>query len=304
MAEAEVALQILKTRPSALSVDDPTSNPMVSRQETNQGLTVEDYQSVLARAIKQIVEGQLAKEASIKRRRASLKPKLDEQIKKSCLARLVIRIPVFGEPLAHKYLSSKLVAYLEGEGVTSDDVDTLVNSVTLVNALLLTIPPGIIISLNQELWDGLQQNIASCEIDGSQLFWYEYVYIPIYYCMFASFSSCLCGMVIAIAYYILRPSSSVDQDEDVFSEFRKWWSHGKISVLFLIMSVMCSAVSLILTLLYYMIWIVNNQGHLCDLVQSKVDHGPLAMLPMQKGAIASVACVIIPVIVVSGWFLA
>ena len=58
--------------------------------------------------------------------------------------------------------SSSLVKFFSGVDLSSDDVDTTVNTFTLVNALLLTIPFGLISGLNFSYWDALQTILLTC----------------------------------------------------------------------------------------------------------------------------------------------
>jgi len=139
------------------------------------------FQKIVAQALHEVMV--IRKKARAKRiRRAQEKA---EHLKSTTkIAALLLRVPVVGKALKDKYLHSKLVSYIEGRGLSPPDVDLLVNSVTLVNALILTIPPSIITSLGQNSgsWQGLQDNIALCGIAGSDTIWDEQVYQP----MFAS----------------------------------------------------------------------------------------------------------------------
>ena len=56
-------------------------------------------------------------------------------------------IPFIGEYLKKRYENSSLMHFVEGIDLSSDDVDTIVNMFTLVQALLLTISPSLMLSL-------------------------------------------------------------------------------------------------------------------------------------------------------------
>ena len=135
-------------------------------------LAADEMQSLLSHVLVDLVEARRRTEL---RRTVRRKDQEASDVKHTRMAKALGKIPCIGATLKAKYLNSKLVSYLEGVGVRSEDVDGLVNSVTLVNALILTIPPGIVTSLgmNSGTWDTLETVISLCNIEGSELFWYE-----------------------------------------------------------------------------------------------------------------------------------
>ena len=284
------------------------------------------YQRLLAAALEDAVAAHLKKERKRKRR---AREKREDENSRTKLVAFIETIPCVGKIIAEKYSKSKLVGFVEGRGVSCEDVDTLVNSITLVNALILTIPPSIITSMgyNSGTWDSLEDAIADkCNVEGSELLWYNSVYTPMWKCLVSSLICCVFGLVIAIAYYILRPTQKDSDDDDdddeeeeeedadrstssnaappagagaashvdsvpkktksKRSEFQLWWKHARFAVLLMCWSVLISACCIAAVLVYYMIWWFINTGKLCELVQRVVDEGEFALLPLQRDSIA------------------
>ena len=133
------------------------------------------------------------------------------------------------------------------------------------------------------------------------------------------------GLVVAILYYILRPASREDDDENEQQQegeggeegegegegrppksksgFQLWWKRGRVGVLLLCTAVLISAVCIFLVITYLMLFFVSNDGHLCDLVQAKMDRGSWALLPLQSSTIITAICVNILFFWVALWCL-
>lgn len=102
--------------------------------------------------------------------------------------------------ILNRYKKSTVMNFVEGFGVLNDDVDTTVNNLTLVQALLLTIPPGIITSLNgvTGVWESLKANIAACNIANTDSVWIDYVYNPIWRTLFGAITAGVSGILLAV----------------------------------------------------------------------------------------------------------
>lgn len=123
----------------------------------------------------------------------------------------------FVEYWQSRWQKSNIRKFYLGTGLTSKEVDDVVNALSVVNALILTIPFSTITSLNNSYWDWLRQNIISC--DSSELFHEEYqkLLISLYG---SAYSSMVC-VLIAVMYYILRPDNRY---------FDEWWARAKWAV--------------------------------------------------------------------------
>lgn len=100
------------------------------------------------------------------------------------------------------------------------EFDTAVNSLALVNALVLTVPFGMITSFNHEFWKALGESINTCtkkgrengkygsvfkgEKDTAEIFndWYGGFVRDTSTTAYAS----MCGLILATMYYLFRPS--------------------------------------------------------------------------------------------------
>ena len=100
------------------------------------------------------------------------------------------------------------------------EFDTAVNSLALVNALVLTVPFGMITSFNHEFWSALSTSLSKCtkeglengkygsvfkgEKDTAEIFndWYGGFVRDTSTTAYAS----MCGLILATMYYLFRPS--------------------------------------------------------------------------------------------------
>jgi len=87
------------------------------------------FQRLLAAALEDAVAAHLKKERKRKRAREL---KREDENSRTKLVAFIETIPCVGKIIAEKYSKSKLVGFVEGRGVSCEDVDTLVNSITLV----------------------------------------------------------------------------------------------------------------------------------------------------------------------------
>ncbi len=110
--------------------------------------------------------------------------------------------------------ATSLCTWKEPAGLTSDDADNIVNNLTLVEALLLTIIPSLATSLDSSYWNWLTSAISECVIDNTAAVWRTEVYEPFFKCVVAAFMTSICGIGLAMMYYILRPKGT---------KFVAWW---------------------------------------------------------------------------------
>lgn len=109
------------------------------------------------------------------------------------------------------------------------DSDNIVNSVTVVNALLLTIPFNLLGAYNETFWAWEINNIATCNngiynatsgiftpsfLNDLGLDLYLNVSSKIFNCTFAA----VIGLFLAAIYYTLRPKNQ--------AIFAQWWPRG------------------------------------------------------------------------------
>jgi hypothetical protein len=102
------------------------------------------------------------------------------------------------------------------------DFDTAVNSMALVNALVITIPFGLITSFNKEFWDGLMDQLKECE-PGDGIFSelssrgiktsdpdrvFDWFYDGFIHDTSTTVFASMCGIILATFYYIFKPGDS------------------------------------------------------------------------------------------------
>lgn len=101
-----------------------------------------------------------------------------DQFLENVINNYLLKIPHLGDIIKKKYENSNCKRLLKGD-IVSDEIDSMVNTFALIFALFLTIVPGYALNLS----DGttlsyLQDNISICNIDGTDNYWYNLVYVP------------------------------------------------------------------------------------------------------------------------------
>lgn len=133
--------------------------------------------------------------------------------------------------------------FYKNDDVSVEEVDLIVNTITLVNALILTVPFGIMTSLTTSSMDEFKSNVLQClveeetstkkglrlktqsDVEGvikEQYSWMTKstlvsVYLP------------LISLILAVLYYVVRPSKGNKDEEN--KEFSEWWKRGRLIVL-------------------------------------------------------------------------
>jgi hypothetical protein len=155
-------------------------------------------------------------------------------------------------------------------------VDTAINTLTLVDALIVTIPFGIVSAANYTFWDWLQTlpcNTDDFHHDHFGELPYYYFYYRFVGSIWQIVISCVIGIVLATFYYLLRPS-----DDEVFL---RWWTRGKVVLVF---SVVATAIGVLSTLYLAGLlldgWWVISTSQACDA-------GELGYVVDSRGSLAS-----------------
>ena len=179
-----------------------------------------------------------------------------------------------GARLKAKYEKSSINKYLVGDGLTSDDVDTTMNTLALINALILTIPYSLAGSLDNQYWDWLQSTYASSECsdqcgknDANNCF--TSARQATLNSLFASVYSSIAVLCIVAVYYILRPTTSDKSEDDSKPEssgqsrrpslieaaeleakmrvarFGNWWKQGRYVILIVFLFTFVSVTSVL-----------------------------------------------------------
>ena len=131
----------------------------------------------------------------------------------------------------YRLKNSNILHYLYGDQLTVEETNDAVNALSLVNALVLTIPFGVIMGLNSDYWDWLQSLDTSC-MNYSPEQTYDNVLNLLYACAYSS----MMALIIALLYYIFRPTGKY---------FRFWWRTAKWPVLIMFLLTITSIASML-----------------------------------------------------------
>jgi hypothetical protein len=217
-----------------------------------------------------------------------------------------------------------LKRYLTGLDLDLEVVDNCVNTLTLVNALVLTIPFGVMVDLGGEFWSNLYTIMETYGCTE----WYSYYYTHVRNNLLSTLYFSIAAIIIAVFYYILRPDfpqRAMDSDQKKLLEttqslldfhvkgtpmdergidkivekqfmmkklvadykFKAWWVHGRHSI-FAIFLLTASAVTSLLALSFQMmgIYMVPND-ELCNFENTPVITGFLGV-----SALVTLYCII------------
>ena len=161
--------------------------------------------------------------------------------------------------LKARYEYSNLSKMINGSDITPDDADTAVNTFTLVSALLLAIPFGILTAVNKDFWDSLFSSLSACseftpsEVDDLWLSIYSGIVTLIYGCAYCAMIS----IILAVLYYLLRPSEE--------EKFHRWWTRGKYVVAFIFGGTVVTVIFALTFVGNMMGYYANSSSRMCHI---------------------------------------
>jgi hypothetical protein len=194
--------------------------------------------------------------------------------------KLLGMIPLIGWYIKKRYNHSAVKHYLEGIDLSMQDADTAVNMITLVQALLLTIVPAVMVSVvsTNGTWSNLQSNIEDCGYDNTDSMWLTNVWFPLWSSAVGALIGSIAGILIAVMYFILRPTGT--------KHFEIWYkTRGIIAIICMGFCIVINIVCTALILIYLLIWLLPSGVVLCDQVAAVVYHGNFALSPFMRQAI-------------------
>ena len=165
-----------------------------------------------------------------------------------------------------RWMRSKVRDYWLGESLSQQSADDAVNTFTLINALVLTIPVALIGYMTYEFWDWVKStNDANCPDKDL----YDTLYDAFTFRLATIFTTCGSSLGIGLLYFTLRPEGGKDGE---LSEIRKikndifhaWWKQGKYIMLILVLSSVLTSILTYMMLAYMLSTVVNSTGSLCD----------------------------------------
>lgn len=169
----------------------------------------------------------------------------------------------------HGNLAKFLGTGAQGSTLSSSDADSIVNTMALVGALILTIPFGIIGSLNTGFWDALRDTMSAAKcppILGDERADFDTIYKNIVQTLCVLVYMAMGSLLMSVVYYTVRPS-----DDD---EFDEWWPKGRWAVGF-IFACTVSGVVCTFCLFNYLVpaqWFVAGTPEVCASTNYKNVH--------------------------------
>lgn len=157
---------------------------------------------------------------------------------------------------------STLYTFWEGTSIGSDEIDSAMETFTIVNAVILEIPFNVIGNMNHAFWDWLEISLGGCS-DASGIYTQVAAYMQnsMYVVVYSSIS----GIMIAILYFMLRPT-------DV-AKFAMWWKRGRWVVLLNILYTLTSILAVVTVFSLISEAYVNSSANICSTYSGSM--GPL-----------------------------
>ena len=125
-----------------------------------------------------------------------------------------------------RFLRCNLMKLVKGEDLSAEDADTAVNTLTLVCALILTIPFSVMGSIGRDFWENSAATALTCPQASRAPDFMRHSLTQALTTMHAMTYSSIGAIVLAVGYYLLRPKA-----DDVFQD---WWSRGRFPVIFIL----------------------------------------------------------------------
>ena len=201
-----------------------------------------------------------------------------DQLMQKSIDQFIVKMPRLGNYIKGKYERSNCKRLLKGD-IVSEEIDSMVNTFALIFALFLTIVPGYALNLSDGTTLGyLQDNISICNIDGTDRYWYNLVYIPMWNMVMSALFLNIFGLCLILSYYILRPRGS--------KHFQSWWLQGGLRFLFvLLLMFLASLFATLFPILYYGFWIDVSYGDLCSQVDIVKQYGAYALIARYRNSV-------------------
>jgi len=156
-----------------------------------------------------------------------------------------------------RYENSNLKGFVDGT-IGPADADAAINTLTLVDALLLTLPVTMITALGSSYWDWLDGlDCADDFVPGTHTYMNDFLYKEMVFEIWAQILASVTGIILAVFYYLLRPSCS--------KNFGVWWQRGKFVLLY---SFVATTICVVFVLLHASRNLngrfVNSSGRYCS----------------------------------------
>mmetsp|Transcript_939 Transcript_939/g.1470 ORF Transcript_939/g.1470 Transcript_939/m.1470 type:complete len:221 (+) Transcript_939:33-695(+) len=151
--------------------------------------------------------------------------------------------------------NSNLAKLVSGDSMSMEQLDTAINTMVLVDALILTIPFSLFLDLGQEYWNNLQANINACSDYSTG---YQAAFSRTRGAMGTMVYSTMIGIVVTALYYLMRPDYKG-------VSFKVWWKYagGYVFMMILFSTIAAIVSSLIMSSMIFRYSFVDSDDF-CD----------------------------------------
>ena len=129
--------------------------------------------------------------------------------------------------LKNRLQDSNLTKYFLHRTLDPEEADEAVDSLALINALLLTIPFQAMAIIGHDYWDWLQEMIETCNKQHYPKNTWIKIYQDTQNCFYALTYTAVAAVSIAAFYYLARPKN--------YDKFQIWWNKGAQKVIILML---------------------------------------------------------------------
>lgn len=135
---------------------------------------------------------------------------------------------------------NNLARFWSGASIGPEETDSVIETFTLVNTLLLSVPFNCIGALNSSYWDWLQESLQACanwQSPMSQSDRWVWMYDQIESFFYMNIYCAIAAINMAVLYFILRPTNA--------EQFHKWWQKGRWVVVFILIATTLSVLAVL-----------------------------------------------------------
>jgi hypothetical protein len=157
------------------------------------------------------------------------------------------------ETLVQRLMDNNLRAMFVGHEIVGEEVDNVVNTLTLMNALILTIPYSLMSNMNYDYWDQVIISLDNCS---ERVATFESDFAIFKNSFNAVVYSAMASLIMSLIYYLLKPKN--------LAKFRKWWKQARYVIIMMLCGTVCSVVSLVAVSCWLFAWYNLPSDQLCE----------------------------------------
>jgi hypothetical protein len=157
----------------------------------------------------------------------------------------------FIERLKHNNLAEMFI----GRRIGYEEVDSVVNTLTLMDALILTIPYGLMSSADMSYWDNVEEVLNNCYATVGSKFRMQDDFLLFKNSCNAVIFSSMASLLMAVVYYLLRPKGAA---------FQVWWKRARYVIIMILIGTISAVVSLVAVSLWLFAWYIIPTSRFCN----------------------------------------